>query len=58
MTVENTRAARKEHPFVDTTEPNFLEDVFDYSLPPKIRFDGPLVEYVDGRPVEFGGVLR
>ena len=34
-----------------------LDDVFDYSLPPKIRFDGPLVEYVDGQPVEFGEAM-
>ena len=45
--------ARKSHELVNTTEPNLLEDVFDYGLPPKIRFDGPLVEYIDGRPVEF-----
>jgi len=44
---------RKDHPVIDTTEPNLLDDVFDYSLPPKIRFDGPLIEYVDGKPVEF-----
>ena len=24
---------RKDHPLVDTTEPNLLEDTFDYSLP-------------------------
>ena len=44
---------RKEHPLIDTTEPNLLEETFDYDLPPKIRFDGPLVEYIDGQPVEF-----
>ena len=33
--------AAKQHPLVDTTEPNLLDDVFDYDLPPKIRFDGP-----------------
>jgi isopropylmalate/homocitrate/citramalate synthase len=45
--------ARKEHPFTDSTEPNLLDDVFDYSMPPKIRFDGPIVEYIDGQPVQF-----
>jgi isopropylmalate/homocitrate/citramalate synthase len=45
--------ARKTHELVNTTEPNLLEDVFDYSLPPKIRFDGPMIEYIDGQPVEF-----
>ena len=38
---------------VDATEPNLLEETFDYSLPPLIRFDGPIVEYIDGQPVEF-----
>ena len=42
------------HPLVDATEPNLLEETFDYSLPPLIRFDGPIVEYIDGKPVEFG----
>ncbi|MGQ9574450.1 MAG: hypothetical protein ACUVUC_03965 [Thermoguttaceae bacterium] len=38
---------------VDATEPNLLEDTFDYSRPPRIRFDSPVVEYVDGKPVLF-----
>lgn len=33
--------------------PNLLEDIFPYDLPPKIRFDGPAVEYIDGKPVQF-----
>ncbi|NLY00026.1 MAG: 2-isopropylmalate synthase [Rhodopirellula sp.] len=44
---------RKSYPLVDTTEPNLLEETFDYGMPPLIRFDGPVVEYVDGRPIEF-----
>jgi isopropylmalate/homocitrate/citramalate synthase len=44
---------RKQHPLIDVTEPNLLEEVFNYDLPPQVRFDGPLVEYVDGRPVQF-----
>ncbi len=45
---------RKSFPLVDATEPNLLEETFDYDLPPKIRFDGkPVVEYIDGEPVEF-----
>ena len=39
---------RKNHPLVDTTEPNHLEETFDYSLPPKIKFDGSPVETIDG----------
>jgi len=45
--------AKKSHPLIDATEPNLVEETFDYSLPPLIRFDGPLIEYVDGSPVEF-----
>jgi len=45
--------SKKSHPLVDTTEPNLLEETFDYGLPPLVRFDGPVVEYIDGEPVEF-----
>jgi isopropylmalate/homocitrate/citramalate synthase len=45
--------ATKEHPLVNTSEPNYVEDTFDYDLPPLIHFDGPLVEYIDGQAVEF-----
>jgi len=44
---------RESFPLVDTSQPNLLEEMFDYSLPPKICFDGPIVEYVDGQPVQF-----
>jgi len=44
---------RKQHPLVDSEKPNMLEDIFPYSLPPLIRFEGPVVELIDGRPVEF-----
>ena len=43
----------KSYPLVDRTEPNLLAETFDYGLPPLIRFDGPIVEYIDGKPVEF-----
>ena len=44
----------KKHPLVDTTQPNLLEDTFDYSLPPLIKFDrSPVIEFIDGKPVEF-----
>lgn len=44
----------KSHPLVDTTEPNYLEETFDYGLPPLIKFeDHPVVEYIDGEPIEF-----
>ncbi|OHB74783.1 MAG: hypothetical protein A2W31_05865 [Planctomycetes bacterium RBG_16_64_10] len=44
---------RKPHPLVDATTPNLLDQVFDYSLPPKIPFDGPIIEVIDGQQVEF-----
>ena len=37
----------------EVEEPNLIEDQFDYSLPPKIRFDGPLYEEIDGQVVKF-----
>ncbi len=43
----------KTFPLVDATEPNLLERTFDYGLPPLIRFDGPAIEVIDGRRVEF-----
>jgi len=48
---------RKNHPLIDATEPNLLEETFDYGLPPLIKFDGPLVEYIDGEAVEFDPAL-
>ena len=44
---------RKAHPLVDVPEPNLLEQTFNYDLPPMIRFDGPIVEHINGRPVTF-----
>lgn len=44
---------RKSHPLVDATEPNLLEQTFNYSLPPLLRFDGPAIEVIDGSQVEF-----
>lgn len=40
-------------PLVDTTQPNLLDEMFDYGLPPKILFDGPVVEPIDGKLIEF-----
>lgn len=48
-----SESPRKDHPFVDATEPNLIEQTFDYDLPPLIRFDGPMVEQIDGQAVEF-----
>lgn len=45
--------AKKQHPLVDAKKPNLLKDTYPYSLPPLIRFDGPVIENIDGKPVEF-----
>lgn len=45
--------SRRHHNLPDVVRPNLLEDIFPYDLPPKIRFDGPAVEYIDGKPVQF-----
>ena len=44
---------KKQHPLVDAEEPNLMEDTYPYSLPPLIHFEGPVVEYIDGKAVEF-----
>jgi len=45
--------AKKKHPLVDTTEANLVEDIYVHSLPPLIRLEGPVVEYIEGEAVEF-----
>ena len=44
---------KKKRPLVDAKRPNLLEETFPYSMPPRIRLEGPVVEYIDGEPVEF-----
>jgi len=44
----------KPHLLVNAAEPNLLEDTFDYSLPPLIKFENhPITEVINGVPVEF-----
>jgi citrate (Re)-synthase len=38
---------------VEVDEPNLLEELFDYSLPPRITFDGSMYEEIDGELVKF-----
>jgi len=38
---------------VEVAEPRLLEDVFPYTLPPRIVFDGKVLEEIDGQVVEF-----
>jgi isopropylmalate/homocitrate/citramalate synthase len=41
------------NPLKDVPEPNLIKDIFPYSLPPIIRFEGKIKETIDGREVEF-----
>ena len=43
----------KKRKLVDVKQPNLLEDQFDYSLPPRILFEGPILEEIDGKVVKF-----
>jgi len=45
--------AKKKHRLVDAKEPNLVEDIFVHSLPPLIRFEGAVIENIDGQAVEF-----
>ncbi len=42
-----------QRPLVEVEEPNLLDEQFDYDLPPRILFDGPIYEKIDGEVVEF-----
>jgi len=44
-------AQRRE--LVEVSEPRLLEDMFPYSLPPRIVFDGKVLEEIDGKVVAF-----
>ena len=44
---------KKKHPLVDATRPNLLEEVFPHDLPPLIPLANPVVEYIDGKAVQF-----
>ena len=43
----------KSYPLQDVAAPNLMEDTFDYSKPPRIRFTGPIYEDIDGQTVKF-----
>jgi isopropylmalate/homocitrate/citramalate synthase len=43
----------KHYPLADTHAPDFLERTFPHSLPPLIHFDGPMIDTIDGKRVEF-----
>jgi isopropylmalate/homocitrate/citramalate synthase len=50
----------KTYELQQVTEPNLLQDIFPYSLPPRIAFEGKIHETIDGIQVEFdpSDVLR
>ena len=37
----------------NVSQPNLLENIFPYSLPPLIKFEGKIQETIDGKTVEF-----
>ena len=42
----------KKYDLQDVKEPSLFKDTFPYSIPPLIRFEGPLKETIDGKEVE------
>jgi len=47
-----------QFPLQDVTEPNLIEDVFDYSLPPLIKFEGEWTEQIGDKKVVFDPARR
>ena len=43
----------REWKLKETDTPNLLEEQFDYSLPPRICWEGPIFEEIDGQVVKF-----
>jgi isopropylmalate/homocitrate/citramalate synthase len=43
----------KKYELQDVAQPNLVEDIFPYSLPPLIKFEGKIHETIDGKIVEF-----
>ncbi|GMU22758.1 MAG: hypothetical protein AMXMBFR13_28420, partial [Phycisphaerae bacterium] len=43
----------RTYPLQDVSEPNLVEAIFPYTLPPLIRFDGEWVENIDNRRAVF-----
>ena len=48
-----SQANTTKHPLVDVPEPNLLEGTFDHNLPPRIAFDSPVTEVINGKSVQF-----
>lgn len=45
--------AMKTYELQDVPQPNLIGDIFPYSLPPLIKFEGKIHELIDGNIVEF-----
>ncbi len=43
----------KTYELQDVPKPNLIENIFPYSLPPLIKFEGKIHETIDGKTVEF-----
>lgn len=43
----------KKYELQNPAEPNLMEEIFDYDMVPKITFDGPIIEVIDGEEVRF-----
>lgn len=43
----------KKYELQDVQQPNLVEKIFPYSLPPLIKFEGKIQETIDGKTVEF-----
>ncbi|HLF33643.1 MAG TPA: hypothetical protein VI583_05375, partial [Cyclobacteriaceae bacterium] len=43
----------RKYELQDVAQPNLIEDIFPYSLPPMIKFEGKIQEKIDGKIVEF-----
>ena len=48
----------REYPLQNVTEPNLVEDIFPYSLPPLIKFQGEWIEEIEGRKINFDPAAR
>ena len=43
----------KSYELQDVSAPNLIEELFPYTLPPLIKFEGKIHELIDGKIVEF-----
>jgi isopropylmalate/homocitrate/citramalate synthase len=51
--IEERAAFMEQSLLQNVAEPNLVEDIFPHTIPPLIKFEGPIKEIIDGREVEF-----